>query len=43
VVGASSLRHSMAVVWGGLGDGLDIEPTESWLLSVTMVIMGGDL
>ena len=22
----------MAVVWGGLGNGIDIEPTESWLL-----------
>jgi hypothetical protein len=28
-IGASSFRHSMAVVWGGLGDGIDIE---SWLI-----------
>ena len=32
VVGASSFRHSMAVVWGRLGDGIGMEPTESWLL-----------
>jgi len=35
VVGASSDRHSMTV-WGGLGDGIDIEPTESWLLFVRL-------
>jgi hypothetical protein len=32
LVSASSDRHSMAVVWDGLWDGIDIEPTESWLL-----------
>ena len=32
LVGASSFRHSIPVVWGGLGDGIDIEPTESRLL-----------
>ena len=34
VVGARSFRHLMAVVWGGLGEVIGIEPTESdsWLL-----------
>ena len=26
----------MTGVWGGLGDGIDIEPTESWLLFVRL-------
>jgi hypothetical protein len=29
VVGTSLDRHLMAVVWGRLGDGTDIKPTES--------------
>jgi hypothetical protein len=32
VVGANSDRHSMTAVWGGLGNGIEIEPVESWLL-----------
>jgi hypothetical protein len=39
VVGASADRHSMAVVWGGLGDGIDIEPTESSLLFVRLEVL----
>jgi hypothetical protein len=29
----------MAVFWGGLGDGIDIEPTESWLLFVRLELL----
>jgi hypothetical protein len=39
VVGVSSDRHSMAVVWGRLGDGIGIEPTESWLLFVGLELL----
>ena len=38
-VGVSSDRHSMAVVWGGLGDGLDNEPTELWLNFVRLELL----
>ena len=39
VVGASSDRHSMAVVWGGLGVGIDTEPSELWLLFVRLKLL----
>ena len=39
LVSASSDRHSMAVVWGGLGDGLDNEPTELWLNFVRLELL----
>jgi len=29
----------MAVVWGGLGNGLDIEPTDSWLFLVRLELL----
>ena len=39
VVGASSDRNSMAAVWGGLGNGIDIEPIESWLLLAKLELL----
>jgi hypothetical protein len=33
-VGAGSDSRSMAAVYGGLRGGIDIEPTESWLLFI---------
>jgi hypothetical protein len=39
VVGASSFRHFIAALFGGLRDGLNIEPIESWPFVCWLVAM----